>query len=93
MARAVQVATGTADVQGYTGATTLMGVSARESASTPAAATVTLRNGTSASDPAVALIELAANGSSTFTVPAIDCPNGVFIDRSGGETELVLYIL
>ena len=92
MARPVHVATGTADVQGYTGSTTLMGYSVRESAGTPAAATVVLRNGTSTAAPAVAIVELAANGSETGVLPALDCPDGVFVDRVAGETELVLYV-
>lgn len=93
MPRAIPVATGTADVQGVTGKATLAGYSVRESAVTPAVATVILRNGTTATDPIVALIELAANASQTETLPSIDCPGGVFVDRVVGETELSLYIL
>lgn len=93
MPRAIAVATGTADVQGVSGAATLAGYSIRESAGTAAVATVILRNGTTATDPIAALIELAANQSTTATLPAVDCPGGVFVDRVAGETELVLYIV
>ena len=92
MPRAIAIATGTADVQGVSGSATVAGYSVRESAGTAAVATVILRNGTAATDPVVALIELAANQSVTASMPAVDCPNGVFIDRVAGETELVLYI-
>lgn len=92
MARAVPVASGTADVQGYTGATTLMGVNVSESAVTAAVATVILRNGTLATDPIVAIVELPANGSTVLALPAVDCPGGVFVDRVAGETTLVLYV-
>lgn len=93
MPRAVAIATGTADAQGVTGAATLVGYSIRESAATAAVATVIIRNGTLATDPAVAIVELAANASTTAALPSVDCSNGVFIDRVAGETELVLYIL
>ena len=92
MPRAVAVATGTADTQGVSGAQTLVGYSIRESAGTAAVATVILRNGTSTSDPAVAIIELAANASETRALPAVECASGVFVDRVAGETELVLYV-
>lgn len=93
MPRAIAVATGTVDVQGVSGGATLAGYSVRESATVAAAATVILRNGTTATDPIVALIELAANASTAQSLPAIDCPGGVFVDRVAGETELVLYIV
>ena len=88
MARPVHVASGSADVQGYTGSTTLMGYSV----SAGAAATVVLRNGTSTAAPAVALVNLAAAGSETGVLPAVDCPDGVFVDRVTGTSELVLYV-
>lgn len=93
MPRSIPVASGTAGVQAAAGSSTLMGCSARENAATAAAATVVLRNGTSSSDPIVAVVELAAGTSQTVTVPAIDCPNGIFVDRQAGETELAIYIL
>jgi len=92
MANAIAIATGTGDTQGATGPATLVGYSIRESSGTPAVATVLLRNGTSAAGPVVAIIELVANASASATLPAIDCPAGVFVDRAAGETELVLYV-
>lgn len=93
MARAVVVASGTADAQAFTGACTLVGYSVRESAGIAAVATVVLRDGTAATDPLRVLIELPADRSETTKTPAIDFANGVFVDRVAGETELVLYLL
>jgi hypothetical protein len=93
MPRAVQVASGTADAQAVAGSATLVGFSARENAGTAAAATVILRNGTAATDPIVAVIELAADSSQTEKIPAVDCPNGIYVDRVAGTSELVVYVL
>lgn len=92
MARAVALVTGTTDVQAITGACTLVGFSARETAGV-ASADVTLRDGTTATDPVKGIIRLVANGSQAEMLPAIEFVTGVFVDRSGtGSSELVLYI-
>lgn len=93
MPKAIYVASGTADAQAVSGASTLAGWSVRESAASAAAASVTLRNGTNSASPAVALIELAADASQAVSVPAVDCPDGVFVDRVAGTTEVVLYVM
>lgn len=92
MPRAVHVASGAADVQGVSGTTTLYGYTVRESAGTPAAATVILRNGTTNTDPIVGIVELAGDNSRADILPAVDCPDGLFIERAAGSTELVLYV-
>ncbi len=79
-------------MQAFTGATELHGFSIRESAGTPAAAAVILRDGTSATDPPVAHIELVANGSMSERLPLIEIGTGIYVDRVAGETELVLYV-
>jgi hypothetical protein len=93
MPRSIAVASGTAGVQAATGAATLAGYSVRESAGSPLAATVILRNGTSAAGAAVAFIEIGADASQTVTLPAIDCPNGIFVDRVAGTSEIAIFVL
>lgn len=92
MARAAYVTSGSAGAQGVAGAATLYGFSVRENAGTAAVATVVLRNGTTNTDPIIAAIELAADGSQSASLPAIDCPHGIFVDRTAGTSELVLYV-
>jgi hypothetical protein len=90
MARAFAVASAATDVQGVTGACTLVGFMAAAGA---AATVVRLRDGTTASDPVKAVIGLAANGTAAGTLPAVDFTTGVFVDRDGtNSAELVLYI-
>jgi hypothetical protein len=91
MARAVYVASGTADSAQSAG--TLVGLYVRESAGTPAAAEVVIRNGTTATDPIVYRRELATNENHVVSLPGVDCSAGIFVDRVAGETELVLYVL
>lgn len=87
------VATGTADVQVVSRGCILRGFSIRESAGTPAVATVILRDGTAATDPIVAVIELAANGSVTeYFDDGISISTGVYVDRVAGETEGAVYL-
>lgn len=93
MARAIHVTSSASDAQAIAAPATVVGYSAREAAASAAVATVLIRNGTTASDPIVAMIELAADASQTATLPAVDCPNGVFVDRVAGTTELVIYVL
>lgn len=92
MARAVPLATGTADIQGVTGACTLVGFSVRETGGT-ASADVTLRDGNDTSGAIKAIVRLVANGSQAGSIPPVDFTTGIFVDRSGtGSSELVLYI-
>jgi hypothetical protein len=90
---ATPVDSGTTDVQGVAAATglRLTGFSVGETAG--ATAVVTLRNGDANGDPAVAHISLAANGAQIVIFPdgGIPCPDGVWVDRESGTTELVLY--
>lgn len=69
----------------------LMGYSAKETAGSAAA--LTIRNGTSTSDPAVAHCSLAANEAKLISLSdlGIKCPNGIFLDRTTGTTEVVIY--
>ncbi|MCI3277521.1 hypothetical protein [Streptomyces cylindrosporus] len=93
MARAIPLATGTADAQAVTGACTLVGFSARETGGTNSA-DVTFRDGTDASGAIKAIARLVANGSQAGPLPPVDFATGIFIDRSGtGSSELVLYLL
>lgn len=86
------VVTGTGDVQGVSGKAVLVGWSVRESAAVEGVATVILRDGTAATDPAVGFIELAASKSETqWLAQGVTCAGGVFVDRVAGETELVLF--
>lgn len=89
MATLTAIATGTADVAASKG--TLVGYSIRESATVPAAAIVVLRHGTLATDPVIASVSLAADGIATASLPAVECPNGIFVDRESGETTVSLY--
>lgn len=90
MAICVVVAAGTADVQGVTGKCQLVGYSVRETAA--AAAQIVLRNGTSTAGALQVLINLPATASETQILPAVDFPGGIFVDRTTGTTELVLYL-
>lgn len=85
-------ASGTVDVQALTSGT-LVGYSIRESAATAAAAVVVLRHGTADTDTPIATISLAADGVETANLPAISCPDGIFVERESGETTVSLYTL
>jgi len=93
MSRPIAVASAATDVQAHTGAATLVGLTVRESAGTPAVASLVLRDGTTATDPIVAVVELAANESKAVPLPAVNIATGIFVDREAGTTELVLYVL
>lgn len=91
---ATEVATGTADAQAKAASSRLLlvGYSARESAGAAAAAAFNLRNGTTDTDPVIAVCELAANSEKTVMFgDGIECPAGVFVERTAGETHLVVY--
>ena len=90
MPRGIPVAAGTGDVQGFTGATTLVGYSIRET--TAAVAVVQLRDGTGTGDPLRVTIGLGAGAGQVAPLPAIQFDTGIFVDRTSGTTELVLYI-
>lgn len=93
MPSAYSVTSGTADVQVFSRPCVVTGCSFRESASTPAAATIILRNGTSASAPIVATIEIPADGSMADNYePGIYCHDGLYVDRVAGTTEGVVYV-
>lgn len=93
MPRSIALASDTVGAQAMAGAATLTGYSVRESAASAAVATVILRHGTSAAAPAIAFIEIGANASQTATLPAIDCPNGIFVDRVAGTSEISIFVL
>ncbi|MCW2767531.1 MAG: hypothetical protein JWO11_3490 [Nocardioides sp.] len=90
MAYSVVVPAGTGDVQAVTGAAELVGFSVRET--TAAAATLVLRDGTSTAGALQVLMTLAAGSSQTSVLPAVVFSTGIFVDRTTGTTELVLYL-
>ena len=92
MARGIPVASGAGDVQAISGSATLHGYSVRESAGTPAAAALVLRDGTQASDPPRCFIELQANEARDVQLPGVRFANGVFVDREAGTSEICLFV-
>lgn len=88
MAKAVPVASGTGTAQVLTGGGSLLGVAILPGG---AAATVTINDGTSGSDPVIAYQGAAANTASYLPVPAVSFNTGLFITRSA-TCSLVLYI-
>lgn len=90
MPNLVVVASGTADVLAVPSGV-LMGYSIRESATIAAAAVVVLKHGADASGAPIATVSLVADGIAGATLPAVSCPNGIFVDRESGETTVSLY--
>lgn len=91
----IEVASGTGDVQGVAARDDLVldGFSVSETASSASTAEVVLRHGITDTSPLLTShINLAADGYGMFFVGGINCPNGIFIERVSGETELVLYV-
>jgi hypothetical protein len=86
----VVVASGSTGVQAVTGDCELVGYSVRESVG--AVASVTLRDGTSSAGASRAFASLAAGGTDSKIVPAVEFKTGIFVDRTAGSTELVLYL-
>lgn len=86
-------ATATADFQAVDGQATITGWSVKESAGTPAVATIHIHDGTANTDPLVAVIELAASGSETvwFGDDGVYCKDGVFVDIAAGEATVIIY--
>lgn len=92
MSRAVPVAAGATDVQGYTGSGCLVGVAIRETGT--AIGHVQFRDGTSAAGAVVAVASCAQNGAVYMPVPAVNFETGIYLDKTGtGVTEVVLYLL
>lgn len=89
------VAATAADVQGLAAVANLrlMGFSITEAAATAAAAEVSLRHGTAATDPEIIGVNLAADGSvrDFFGPDGIAVPNGVFVDMVAGTAKLTLF--
>jgi hypothetical protein len=96
MAKAVVIASGTGDVQAFTGPCVLSGFAFRESAGTPAAAKFVLRDGTAATDEMRIPVNLNASEStrdlSIDGGRGIVCHNGIYVDRESGTTEGVVFI-
>ena len=93
MAQPIPVATGLGDVQVSTGAQKVSGLSARESGTVATAASFVLRNGTTATAPAVIFVELAADGATNLNyADPIRFPDGIFLDRVSGETQVTVFV-
>lgn len=84
----------TADVAGPAGRGKLLGFSARESASSAAAASFIIRDGTSTAGPAIAFVELGPDQSINGdwgAIGGIELATGIFIDRTAGTTDITVY--
>jgi hypothetical protein len=92
MTFSVVVPSGSSGVQAVTGDCELVGFSVRESAGTPAPAFVVLRDGTSSAGASRAFASLALSTAYTKMLPAVEFKTGIFVDRTAGSTELVLYL-
>lgn len=92
MARPLVVASGSASAQAETGSGILAGLSARESAGTPALAVFQLCDGTSSAGPLLATVSLGASGSQNVSLPAVPFNTGIYVNRVTGSTEIVLYL-
>jgi len=85
----VVVAAGSTGVQAVTGDCELVGFSVHETAASTAS--VVLRDGTSSAGSPRAFASLAASGTDSKLLPAVEFKTGIFVDRTG-STELVLYL-
>jgi len=89
------VATGTGDsaVLPALAGRYLVGWCAGETAGTPAAATFKLFHGDANNDPRLMPVELLANESRCDWIPGggIPIPDGLYLDRTAGETEITFY--
>lgn len=92
MASAIPIATGTSDVQAYTGPGVLVGCSFRENAGTPAVASIVLRDGTTDTGKIIAVINLLADESMRDNFPDIHFATGLFVEKESGETQGAVYI-
>ena len=89
------VAAGTADTQGVaaTANMRLMGFAVRESAGTPAVATLNIRHGTADTDTVIAPISLIASDTKVawFGPQGIPCASGLFVDRVAGNSTITFW--
>jgi hypothetical protein len=70
----------------------MVGYAVAESAASAAVAEVIIRHGTSASAPNLTPpINLIADGYGSFQC-YVHCPDGVYIDRVGGNTTVTVYV-
>jgi hypothetical protein len=90
MTFSVVVPAGTGGVQAVAGDCELVGFSVRETAAAPA--TLVFRDGTSSAGASRAFVNLAASGTDSKILPAVEFKTGIFVDRTAGSTELVLYL-
>ena len=64
----------------------------RESDASPAIASTIFRHGGADSDPILAPVELNANESAReWWYPGVDAPNGIFLERVAGSTEVTVF--
>ena len=91
----ISIISGAGDVaaQGAQPGLRLLGYCINESAGTPAAARVSILNGAAAGAPEVSDERLAASGQvfRWFGDSGIACPDGIFVDRTAGNTKLTIY--
>jgi hypothetical protein len=93
MTFSVVVASGSSGAQAVTGDCELVGWAVRESSGgAGAVASVILRDGLSSAGSPRAYASLAALGTQTGLLPAVEFKTGIFVDRTAGSTELVLYL-
>lgn len=88
------VTSGTGDVQviAATPGLTLYGFSLTESAASAAAAEVSVRHGTAATDPELFGVTLGADQStSDMWQKGVSIPNGLFLDRITGTTKFTAF--
>jgi len=86
------ISTGTGDEAGMaaTQRLRLLGVFVRETAA--AVATLNIEHGTANSSPIMVPFNLAASATSShwFGFPGLPCPDGIWIERLTGTTQVVL---
>ena len=72
----------------------LVGFSCREAVAAAAAAAFVLRHGQSAGGRPLLYVNLAADESvrDWYGPQGINCPQGVYVDRESGTTEVVVYV-
>lgn len=88
MPRPIAVASATGNVQALTGGATVVGVTVAAAA----AAVVRVHDGTSTSDPVVAVAQLGGAGTVHVPVPATTCNTGLYVERTAAA-EAVLYVM
>ena len=69
-----------------------VGFACQESAGSPAVANFRLRHGAADSAPILAPVELNSNESAReWWYPGVDAPNGIFLERTAGSTEVTVF--